>query len=47
MCMMKNRGEKKAAITNGVPKVLADARRAAIDSAMYSETNIVVEVGGK
>lgn len=43
MCMMENSCEKKAAITNGVPKVLADARRAALDSAMYSETNIVVE----
>lgn len=41
------RAKRLAALTNGVPKVLADARRAALDSAMYSETNLVIEVGGK
>ena len=32
-----------AAYTNGVPKVIVDARRAAVASAMVVETNIVVE----
>ena len=39
------RAKELAAYTNGVPKVLADARRAAVASAMVVETNIVVEAG--
>lgn len=41
------RAKRLASQTNGVPKVLADARRSAVDYAMYSETNLVIEVGGK
>ena len=41
------RAKRLAAITNGVPKALADARRAALESFMDSETNLVVEVSGK
>lgn len=39
------RAKELAAYTNGVPKALAAARRAAVASAMVVETNIVVEAG--
>ena len=39
------RAKALAAYTNGVPKVLAAARQAAVESAIVIETNIVVEAG--